>query len=558
MPGERYFAIRDRLLDCYERIETLAGSVGVKRREGEGRARAELARAFRLVVLGEVNAGKSSLLNAIAGVELCEVGPLPTTRETVWYCHNGVGADGDHEGGWREAGRPLAFLKGFELIDTPGTNGDRGGELERDLERLTEADVVMVVFPADNTWTAATWSLLEKFSDEALGRGVLVVQQADRKSDEDLRVIRGHMNELAEKKLGRRLPIFAVAAARVREGDAGLVALREHITERVCHSPEREHLLRYTAQRAGGRLRQVEEALDAQRRAMDDDGFFLGSLEREAEQLRDRVLETSPKTLAGARGRYEGEVMRLSKSLGLRLGAMPTLYRLLVGDSTPIKVEGRFAEHLQEAIRDFGVQDAERLLDECGGHWEEVRPRVEERMGVDPGESRLAGEGREEAVARFAEQVGKAVPVVLGQLRVRASLDAPLRRRNRQLKWLVAASLLLMIAAGLAGTFGFSQPAWWILGGGVLLVVVTLLHAWLSGRRVVGGVRERLLDSRGRFESALRDDYARAVRELFHEHSNGLLEVRRRLAGRRADFEPQLQWLDQLYLELKAIEQELP
>jgi hypothetical protein len=69
--------------------------------------------------------------------------------------------------------------------------------------------------------------------------------------------------------------------------------------------------------------------------------------------------------------------------------------------------------------------------------------------------------------------------------------------------------------------------------------------------------RRRLLDSVGRFESAIRGDYADAVRGLFRDYSNGLSGVRRQLADRKATLEPRARKWNALYLELKSIEQDL-
>jgi len=567
MPGERYFEARDRLLDCCHRIELLAEASGVAVREDPEGTWARLATPLRIVALGEVNAGKSTLLNALAGVELCPAGPLPTTRETSWWRHRST--RGGVPEGWVDERAEAGFLKRFELIDTPGSNSGWRDAVVANLPRFGQADLILVVFPSGNTWTAATWDLVSGLSDEALERTALVVQQADRKSAGDLEVIRGHMRDLCLKKVGRELPILPVAAqlaleakldpqnARKGWSASGFGAFEDFVEQQLCHSPLREHLLRRTAQEAGRRLREIEDGLDRQRRGMDDDGWFLTGLEREADALRDLVLNDSPKTLAGGRGRYEAEVDRFGRQLGRRLGVVPTMVHLFFGDSTPARAEADFAVRLQEAIRDFAEQDAVRLLGECEGHWGEVRPRVVERMAMDPGEATLTGTARERVIERFANRVGKAVTAALGQLRVRARLDVPLRRRTTRLRAQMALALVLLTAAGVCGALGWGRWASGLLAGAGALIVLLLASAWLSGRSVSREVRARLRDSSGQFESALKGDYAEAVRGLFVEYGNGLLGVRRQLAERKATLEPRAKRWDRLYLELKSIEQDL-
>jgi hypothetical protein len=567
MVGERHFAARDRLLGCFSRIRDLAASSDVDWPDESGSAREKLARPIRLVVLGEINAGKSTLLNALVGAELCPAGPLPTTQRTTLYRH-ASSERATERNGWQILGRPLDLLRRFELIDTPGTNSGWKDGVFADIPRFEKADLLLVVFPSGNTWTAATWDLVSALGDEALERTALVVQQSDQKSPEDLRVIEGHMRDLCLKKVGRELPIVAVAAglaleakldppeARKSWSASRFGAFEEFLTATVCESPSRRYLIDRTMQEAGDRLRDIESALDRQRRSMDDDGWFLAGLEREARQLRDLVLENSPKTLAGARGRYENEVARLSRALGRMLGVGPTLWRLFVGDASPARIEARLADGLGEAIRDFAAVDAERLLEECEGHWNDVRPRVIERMGLDPGTAAIHGDGREATTGRFVANVARAVPGVLGQLRVRACLDAPLRARNRRLRFLLAMVLLLTTAAGACGALGIDRWAWPLAFAAAGMGGVFLLSAWVSRIRIVGQTRERLRDSVGRFETAMREDYGEAVRALFDEYANGLIGVRRQLADRQATLKPRQDQWDRLHLELRSIEQD--
>ncbi|BCX48467.1 dynamin-like protein [Haloferula helveola] len=569
MLGERYFQSRDRLLGCCRRIDELAEASGIETRDTGDEARRELSRPLRIVALGEVNAGKSTLLNALAGAELCPAGPLPTTQRTGYYRYSSTEREVERDNGWVVVGRDLDFLRHFELIDTPGTNSGWRDSVFADSGKYEAVDLLLVVFPSGNTWTAATWELISQLSEEALDKTALVVQQADLKGPEDLQVIDGHMRELCQKKIGRDLPILAVAAGLALEAKLDPESSRkswsasrfsvfeEFVTSRLCESERRRYLLDRTSQEAANHLREIEAGLDRQKRGMDDDGWFLAGIEREANQLRDLILESSPKTLAGARGRYENEVGKLARRLGSMLGAAPTSWRLFFGDSTAAKAEARLADGLREAIRDFAAADAERLLEECEGHWNDVRPRVVERMGLDPGEPVVSGEAREGVVARFTETVGKSVTGVLSQLRVRASLDAPLRSRNGRLKFVAALTLALLAAAGICGTLGLDHWPHWLLLGAAGMAGIYILMAWTSRIRIAGETRQRLRDASGRFESAMRGDYAEAVRGLFVEYSNGLIGVRRQLAERQATLKPRSEQWDRLYLELKSIEQEM-
>jgi len=212
MPGDRYFSGRDRLLGCFGRIEQLGQASGVKFKEDPDDVRSRLSAPLRIVALGEVNAGKSTLLSALAGAEICPAGPLPTTRSTISYTYGEIESEEQGEDGWIHAVNSLEYLKRFEMVDTPGSNSGWRDSVVASMPRFEQADLILMVFPASNTWTAATWDLISMVNEEALPRVALVIQQSDTKSIEDLKVIRGHMTDLCLKKVGRELPILAVAA----------------------------------------------------------------------------------------------------------------------------------------------------------------------------------------------------------------------------------------------------------------------------------------------------------------------------------------------------------
>jgi predicted GTPase len=86
----------------------------------------------RIVLVGQVNAGKSSLLNALAQETRCAVGPVPTTSSAAEYLLN-------------LEGRPTLIL-----VDMPGIDERADGASEL-LVQAERADLIMWVASATQT-----------------------------------------------------------------------------------------------------------------------------------------------------------------------------------------------------------------------------------------------------------------------------------------------------------------------------------------------------------------------------------------------------------------------
>eukprot|EP00899_Mesostigma_viride_P020119 jgi/Mesvir1/28108/Mv04692-RA.1 len=124
----------------------------------------QLDELFLLVIVGEFNSGKSSVINAMLGRDILPSGILPTTNEisVLKYC-----ASTDEErvvqlsDGTYERFCATDFLREVNIVDTPGTNVI----LERQ-QRLTEefvprSDLVLFVLSADRPFTESEVTFLK-------------------------------------------------------------------------------------------------------------------------------------------------------------------------------------------------------------------------------------------------------------------------------------------------------------------------------------------------------------------------------------------------------------
>ncbi|MEM0961134.1 MAG: dynamin family protein [Bacteroidota bacterium] len=144
---------------------------------------ADLARSldelFLLVIAGEFNAGKSTVVNALFGRRVMEEGPVPTTDKITVLRHGD--ADATHRRGEfvteRHIDHPL--LESLALVDTPGTNS-----IVKEHQALTEdfvprADLVLFVTSYDRPLSDSERQFLEYIRGTWGKRLVVVVNKAD-------------------------------------------------------------------------------------------------------------------------------------------------------------------------------------------------------------------------------------------------------------------------------------------------------------------------------------------------------------------------------------------
>src|SRR5690606_6458745 len=155
---------------------------------------ANLGARFLVVVGGEFNAGKSSVLNALFGEVLMEEGPVPTT-DKITILRPGEAAQTHRKSDFvSERRHPAELLRGLTLVDTPGTNS-----IVREHQAITEdfiprADLVLFITSSDRPLSESERQFLH-FIRDAWGRHLVVVlNKADlARSEADLDQVREHI-----------------------------------------------------------------------------------------------------------------------------------------------------------------------------------------------------------------------------------------------------------------------------------------------------------------------------------------------------------------------------
>ena len=172
----------------------------------------QLDELFLVVVVGEFNSGKSTLLNALLGGAFLEEGVTPTT-ETVHLLRFGTVDEARlNEKGLEERYLPVDLLRETLLVDTPGTNAlDQRHESITD-EFIPRADLVLFVTSADRPFSESERRFLERVRQWgkklvfALNKVDILRDDAER--DRVIEWVQTNARDL----LGVQSPVFAVTA----------------------------------------------------------------------------------------------------------------------------------------------------------------------------------------------------------------------------------------------------------------------------------------------------------------------------------------------------------
>jgi small GTP-binding protein len=182
----------------------------------------QLDELFLLIVVGEFNAGKSAVINALLGRRVLLEGVTPTTAQINVLSFG----DGDPppapERDVTRVVAPVEILRDLHIVDTPGTNA-----IMREHEAITtryvpRADLVLFVTSADRPFTETERVFLEQIRD--WGKKVIVIiNKVDiLQTEDDVRQVVAFVSEHSRRLLGitpEIFPVSARAAMRAKQGE---------------------------------------------------------------------------------------------------------------------------------------------------------------------------------------------------------------------------------------------------------------------------------------------------------------------------------------------------
>jgi small GTP-binding protein len=361
-------------------------------------ALADLDGLFMIVVAGEFNAGKSSLLNALLGEAVMPEGVTPTTDRITVVTHGERPSERSDGPAVVYRTHPAPLLRDIALVDTPGTNAIIKRHQELTERFVPRADLLLFVTSADRPFTESERRFLELIA--SWGRKVvMVVNKVDILDTEEQRAeVQRYVRENARQTLNVTPDVFLVSAKRAERareaGDdaalegSGVPALARAISERLGAERPRLKLLSPlgVAQRLVGIY---QDQVAARLELLTDDNASLDEIERQGRQFeRDMRREFEAHALRVK------EVVRDVKERGdeffddvVRFRRIPKLLNSkAVQEEFERRVLAGTEQQLERAVSELVDWFIERNL----RFWEDVMRFVNERASA--AEDRVIGE----------------------------------------------------------------------------------------------------------------------------------------------------------------------
>ena len=557
MIGDDYFTIRAQLGTALFALQSLAGELDAPAETVSTlqQLQQSLREPFLFVVVGEVKAGKSSLLNAIFGRDFCKVDVLPATDRIYVFKYGDEDRTVHVSDRLAECYRNASFLRDFNIVDTPGTN-----TIVSEHQTITEqfvpiADLILFVFSAVNPWAATAWSFLRLINKKWLKRVAFVLQQCDLRTPEEIDSIQKHLEQTMLERIGQACPIFAVSAkpalAAKLSGEnvaetlaaTGMTKLEDFINAEVATGESRLNKLRSVCQTAqvvlgdlGSRSREVMETVER-------DSARIVHIGHELDDRKEQSLRQIGGVLWSLAQSYEKAQKRGEELLSEKLTLFNAVKLIFNKGEWRHEFEQQIETRLRGSIQSQIENSLELLESDLNSVWTQLRELLQtafaERRDIATFPDFVRQ--RDELLRRIEltllergssqqvnEQLGKLFAETANWLRVPAGIAA-------------AGGLATLVAA--LGHVAIVDVTGTVAGVAALTGTVV---AVFKRHQILGEFRQQMMQKRETVLGGIEDHLRHAVDKFFADLTTTFAPLQSFCAAQRKLYEPLLTRISQL------------
>jgi len=531
----------------------------------------QLDELFLLVVVGEFNAGKSALINALFGQPLLETGVTPTTTRIQVLRHGKslqrLAEDADVD----ILSVPTPLLSEITIVDTPGTNAIYREHEAMTREYIPRSDLVIFVTSVDRPFTESERAFLELIREWGK-KVVLVVNKIDILEDiGELEAIETFIKENAQSLLGFTPDVFPVTArlalrAKDARDNAALAESRIEALETYIHRrlDEQERIKLKLRNPLGVGLHLIDRYLgviDTRTGLLKDDFAVLENIRHQQATYDEEMARDFRLRLADVdrelqvfenRGTaFFDEVMRLVHFFDLLdKSKLEAQYREEVIADIPDTIETRVTEITEWLVA--SNQEQWRMV------MEHVRRRRDvhaaQLLGDIPNAFEMDREGLIETVSRSAQQALQAYDRKAESARIAQSLQRAVA--NTALVEASAVSLGALITV-IASTTALDVTG--IVAAGTM-AILGLLVIPSRRRRLKEELREKIEEVRTNLVSTLTSQYETEVATSLEEIQSAISPYTRFIRSQQTQWQAARdelvtiqKWLKRQLAEIEAL-----
>lgn len=550
MLGEEYLKTRNGLVELVRYTRSLAKRSKTDLIEGESELERPILRPFRFVIIGGDGVGKTSFLQRLIKVDLSD---LKKQESNVCVLRDiGYRVFDKNEEAYEK--RYTTKLKEYELIEVRDFMSlSEKTKCAVELS-MAEADFVLWMLPAVNPWAPMTWDTLERTFSVCRHKSAIILHQSDQRDPTDISVLLGHIKELAIKRVGSEIPMFDVSSLRA----TGIQKVQEHVDYILNRCLDRRRELRHVYKQCLGLLRRAEEVIDDRSRNLSGDQEYLQSIEAQIDRIRATEVQSVIENMGQLGKLLEGQIKRVMRYTGLRTGVIASQIGIFGKGDLAMKVEAYLIDHVCVAAEKFAIDEADKMRIHCREKWQEMRPHLENRLGIKvEGFDEVSFDAQK---VLFSEGMRKAMQQGILHLKLRRFLDVLAMRRYLMMKKLLKYSLLFLFLAGLTGYLGpdpMGAAPLVLATLGTIIFISSIVYGRKTGSQLKRTFHESLVDAVPALRKSLSDGYIDRVRAYYQGYAPMFESMRRHISEARTDLLPQQKVAGQLFLRLKALEQEI-